>query len=276
MRLIHGLSLAAVATVLILAPRAGAQTPTATPPQDTVEEITVLGLRDKIINDFVRSYARPVPSGLHQFARWKSAVCPRTEGVASFQASLIANRIISVADNVGVGGKPKDGCQPNVWVFFSSEPQKIMDEIREKGSWLLGFHYQNQAKQVATISHVAQAWYATMTEDLRGKTTNDDGGRSTRSTCTNLSGTSCFQDEAGPFISGTGSLLGTGGRSLFSSVLIVIDSNKIKGVPIAAIADYVAMLALAQTDKFDECRVLPSILATCLPPTAPQTGNRRC
>jgi len=264
MRLVvHGISFAAIVMCLMVAPNTGAQTPAAvTPSQDTVEEITVLGLRDKIINDFVRSYARPVPSGLHQLARWKSAVCPRTYGLVSFQRELINRRIRSAAESVGAGPTPKDGCKPNVWVYFETGPQKTMDRVRKEGPWLLGFHYASQAKELATVRHTVQAWYATQTEDLLGKARNDDGGLTHSSSCTSIQTAGplpCFQDSGAEFNNSSGSLLGSGGRSLFSTVLIVIDANKIKGVPIAAIADYVAMLALAQTDKFDECRVLPSI-----------------
>jgi hypothetical protein len=53
--------------------------------------------------------------------------------------------------------------------------------------------------------------------------------------------------------------LGDGLRSEFFHVVVVADLNKLAGYAIGSLADYIAMLALSQTDAFDACQELPSI-----------------
>jgi hypothetical protein len=53
--------------------------------------------------------------------------------------------------------------------------------------------------------------------------------------------------------------LGDGLRSEFFHVVVVADLNKLAGYAIGSLADYIAMLALSQTEAFDSCQELPSI-----------------
>jgi hypothetical protein len=53
--------------------------------------------------------------------------------------------------------------------------------------------------------------------------------------------------------------LGDGLRSEFFHVVVVADLNKLAGYAIGSLADYIAMLALSQTEAFYACQELPSI-----------------
>lgn len=238
------------------APEVPGATPEAT---KKIDEITVLGLKDDLVRDFVKSYAAPV-SSVGQIARWRSPICPTVLGLVDYQGALVANRVRSAAARIGapvVISKPGDDkapsktekpCKPNVWIVFSSKAQDIMDQIRRKSPWLLGFHYYAQAKKLATITNTAQSWYATETVDARGMTQPDSTDEDAISSTGEMRTTAWL-----------GGRLKTGTRSQFADALIVVDFNKIKGVPLPSIADYVAMLALAQTKTFDVCRGVPSI-----------------
>ena len=225
-------------------------------PGKKMEEITVLGLQGRVIDDFIKSYAAPVPN-LGLIARWRTPICPTVVGLVDYQGALVANRVRNLATKVGVKVTPPNpnakagepGCKPNVWIIFSSKAQDFMDKIRKEHPWLLGFHYFAQAKKLATITSTAQSWYATETVDAHGVAMLDS-------------------DDYDAFDSGSGEMrvsawlggrIKTGTYSQFADTLVVVDFNHIKGVPLPSIADYVAMLALAQTRTFDVCRQLPSI-----------------
>jgi hypothetical protein len=53
--------------------------------------------------------------------------------------------------------------------------------------------------------------------------------------------------------------LADGRRSELMHAVIVADIDRIEGVNLAAMADYIAMLALAQTASFETCQPMPSI-----------------
>ncbi len=235
-----------------VAPRLPAAAPA--PPPKKIEEITVFGFQDDLARDFVKSYATPV-SSTGQIARWRKPICPSVLGLVDFQGALVANRVRAAAAKVGapvviqkVGDDKVRPCKPNVWIIFSSKAQDIMNEVRRKAPWILGFHYYAQAKKLATITNTAQSWYATETVDAKGMARLDSTDTEAISSNGDMV-TTAWQ----------GGRLKTGMRNQFADALIVVDFTKISGVPLPSIADYVAMLALAQTKTFDTCRGVPSI-----------------
>jgi hypothetical protein len=56
-----------------------------------------------------------------------------------------------------------------------------------------------------------------------------------------------------------GSRTNNGFRSEFMVVTVIVDINKIADIEIGPVADYIAMLALAQTKISNTCRSVPSI-----------------
>ncbi len=220
------------------------------PASKIIEEITVYGEKEKVVRDFVGSYAAPVPSLIGQMARWRVGICPVTTGLSPEFSTFITRRLKEVAALVGAGVDAKEPCKTNVQIIFAPQPQALMDAVRKQASWLLGFHYLAQAKDLAAFKHPIQSWYATGTTDLNGTLTPD-----------NTSFGNCGSWGLADACSATvkGSRLGKGFRSEFMVVTIVIDMSRVADLEIGPLADYIAMLALAQTKSFDECRDLPSI-----------------
>ena len=224
------------------------------PAQKTIEEITVYGEKEKIVRDFVGSYAAPVPSLIGQIARWNVEICPVTVGLSAGFNTFVTSRVKEVAALVGApveaAGDAKTPCKTNIQIIFTPYPQGLMDAVRKKASWLLGFHYFAQAKGLATFSYPIQSWYATATADSNGTLTADDLGFGN---C----GSWGLADACSATVKGR--RLGKGFRSEFMVVSVVVDMTKIGDLEIGPIADYIAMLALAQTKSFDECRELASV-----------------
>jgi len=185
---------------------------------------------------------------LGKIARWKTGICPITVGLPPKLDLYISQRILRVAVAAGAPLAKSEPCHPNIAVLATPEPQKLLDFVRAKRPGLLGFHYRPQAERIATMRLTVQAWYSTATEDFYGFIAGD------------LPNYRLFgsQDTPGEYHV-SGSRLGDGLKSEFTTALIVVDASKITGQEIGPLSDYIAMLALSQGRSYDDCQSVPTI-----------------
>ncbi len=252
-------------------PATWAQTsdPSAAPPAQSadppIQEITVMGVREKMIHDFVNTYVAPVNSLIGGIARWRMGVCPATTGLVDPWNNRVTDRIKAVAARVGAPVDTNVPCKTNIQVIFTSKPQALMDEVRRKAQWLLGSHYRAQAKELATVRQPIQAWYATATANRDGRLTMDDigdiGGDCTFTVSGDFNGIpgpggigaaggAPFEITASSCNQVNGSRISDGFSSEFNVVTVIVDTTKLGKISTRTLADYVAMVALAQTKSF--------------------------
>jgi len=194
---------------------------------------------DRKLEGFVRHYGAPGPVG--QLARWTDKVCPAVSGLSAEDNAIVAERIRSLAVEVGAPVADETPCRRTVSVFFSEAPQGVLDVIRIHAPQFLGYHYVAQTKQLATFGGAIKAWYMTASGGAHGEALVDDPSHK--------------------FPGGNaGSRITTGIASQFAGVVIVADAKAIQGRDIAAVADYVAMLALSEAATDGTCKALPTIL----------------
>ncbi len=242
--------LTAAAFCLALSSGAYAQeTPDPTPQRSTplpkilapipTEEITVTSTRLRtVVRNFVDVATMPSPLGA--VSRWKTKLCPHTTGMSPSFTKFVDARIRAIAREYGAPVNLDEKCAPNLQIIFTERPQEMLDTIRTKLPALLGYHYAAQAKELATVEHPIQGWYATGTRDRMGQLIPD-----------NPYGFATTTVE--------GSRIKTGFRAEFLAVTIVVDLVRVENQEIGAIADHAAMLALAQARAFETCRPVPSI-----------------
>jgi len=187
-------------------------------------------------------------------------------GLPSGFTSFVIRRLKDVAGKVGAPVDGNASCKPNIEVVFTTAPQALLDNIKKKQSSLLGY-YDNasQRDRLATVTRPIQAWYATATRDLHGKIQVDSGktmgaGLEIWLPCPTTTGLCLMHFPNANAYAVTGSRLGDGLRSSFHHVIIVTDPSKLVGTEMGALADYIAMLALAQLESLDTCQQLPSIV----------------
>jgi hypothetical protein len=220
-------------------------------PDKKIETVIVTALKihagitpNAIAHDFVRSFATPdiLRVGI---ARWQTAICPDFEGLAPQFAQVMESRFRDIARQVSVAMKEK-GCRPNLFVIFTTTPQAMLDALRKKSLDTLGYH------AVAAVAHPIQAWYETGITDLHGKTWRDQEswGITYGSNYTSFNGPQTqvwgwrFRQDA------TADLL---------IATIIVDSTQAGKYMVGSVADYVAVLALSQTEDYDDCQLMPSI-----------------
>jgi hypothetical protein len=214
---------------------------------------------ERQLDNFIIAHAAPSPF-LRKIARWKDGICPVTIGLPAKLSLYVTQRIVRVAMMAGAPLDSREPCRPNIAVVATPQPQELLDMVRTKRPGLLGFHYVSQAEKVATMRRAIQAWYSTATEDFYGFVQSDGGGY-------NLNTEDALSAQ-GIAAHVSGMRTGDGLKSQFTTAIIVVDSTKIAGQAIGPVADYIAMLALAQGQYYDVCQNVPTITNLLAPDCA--------
>jgi hypothetical protein len=213
--------------------------------------------QDQILHDFIKSFTAPSPAS-GKVARWHGGICPGVVGLpASWNKSVMA-RVREIAA-LASARLAVESCRPNIDIVFTRNPQALLDDVRAKKSFLLGFHDAVQEKQLATVSHAVQSWYLTQTVDSQGDTFIDDKLHPQGDLYLNNPQGIAFQFPNAHVEYWNGNHLGDERRSELLHVLVVVDLAKVDGVRLSAVADEVAMLSLAQTATFEVCQPIASI-----------------
>jgi hypothetical protein len=229
----------------------------ATPP---VENVTVNGRRvaDEEMHTFVAARTAPTFK-LGKVARWEKGIGPTVMGLKSDFTDFVTKRLKETAAKVGAPLDPDAHCAPDIQIVFTTTPQGLMDNIRKNFEALLGYHdNSSQADAMAKVTHPIQAWYSTLTIDVRG-VPRFDGGKIPGIGCLDFPKCRINLTHAQAYAV-TGDRVSDGLRSGFHDVIIVIDPTKLRGYEIGALADYITFLALTQPLSLDDCQQMPSIL----------------
>jgi hypothetical protein len=207
---------------------------------------------------FVLTYAKPTEK-LDQLARWTDPICIVVEGAVDPElADKIKARVAGVAKTLGVRVVTSK-CGQNIEILFSERPQYWLDWIAAHRENALGFHSVPQTKTLKTVVRSIQAWYVTSTR-CDGVTTaaamtfggGIHGFSSRDETVDNVEGRSPAGCGYSRFSSGL--------KSVFSNVLVFVDSGSLKERELGPLADYLAMVTLSQPRTLDGCGALPSVI----------------
>jgi hypothetical protein len=203
---------------------------------------------DAAIASFVDNHSAVTRLG--KIARWEEGVCPGVTGLPANFSKYILKRVRDVATAAGAPVNADEGCKANIDIVFTTKPQGLLDSIRAKDPFLLGyFDSTSQADAMAKVSRTIQAWHATQTVDARGHALVDSRN--------NAAGGAAQSTNAQNSL---GNRLGDGLHSSYFHAIIVADPNKLGDYEIGTLADHIAMLALAQPAAEEACADLPSIL----------------
>jgi hypothetical protein len=184
---------------------------------------------------------------------------PAVSGLSPADDEVVAGRIRSLAAEVGAPVASARPCRRTVSVFFSAEPQRVLDVIRDKAPQFLGYHYQAQTERISRFTSPIGAWYLTATGGAAG------GGAALDDTDHRMPGgdaSSRIADQV---------------SSVFAGVVIVADRDSMRAHDINAVADYVAMVALSESSAREGCQALPTItnlfMTDCMGTSADRLTN---
>jgi hypothetical protein len=249
-----------LAGIALLATAASAHAPPAAAPpapSSTVSGVTVTAPEkpNPLVNpesQFVRSH---LPEGQSdQLPRFRDAICVKVVGLPSEFAGFIAKRLVEVAAQVHAPVAKDPACVPNVNVVFTSNPQAQLDDIAKRRDILIGFHFTSQFEKLTTVNRPIQAWYVTRTRDTTGNSRLEVSNPCPSNLI--IPSGPCGDKPMGR----AGSRLGNDMSAEVVHSLILADTNKVAGEKIDAVADYIAVLALAKWQRLERCNALPTIL----------------
>ncbi len=222
-----------------------------------------------IIPHFVASHGAP-SSNIDQVARWRAPVCPQSTGLQPLYNEFVARRITMAAQSVGAPNKGVGRkCNINIEIVFTPTPQVLFDHLAKSYPTMLG---SSRSHNDRTITRPIQAWYLTGTRAMngwnppvQGLDTPAVGADNQVQPSVGESGSPDIMIDQPNGQGGTpggtaGSHLSVGLRSEFQHVLVIVNSDRVQGMSLAAIADYISMIALTRIVSLDTCNELPSII----------------
>ena len=235
-----------------------------------VETVTSTALREKQIRQYVESHA--VPSRIAgKIGRWETGICVTAEGLKPELLEFVIRRIKAVAAQVGAPVNNDPSCRQNVEIGFASNPQSVMDYVRDKHAAYLGFHDNTvEAAKMARMTRPIQAWYATVTIDANNEVQSDQPRREAPH-C--FDSPLCLVMVSAPIQRSTGTRVSDGMRTGFRNVIVLGDRDKLVKMEMGAVADYISFLVLAQPRSLDDCTGLPSILNSLAANCAANSGE---
>jgi hypothetical protein len=203
---------------------------------------------DPLVNpasQFMRQHL-PASTFSEQYPRFRDEICVKVVGLPAEFDAFIAKRITEIATQVGAPVSKDDDCRPNIDVVFSTEPQALISDIARRKDILLGFYWNSRdLKKLATFSRPVGAWYVTRTRSDSGESRLEIHDPT---------------DHLSPRVGRAGSRLSNGMSTEVVHSLILADANKVAGEKIDAVADYMAVLALARWQGLERCNAVPTIL----------------
>lgn len=241
------------------------QTPPATaqgePDPITLEGIDVVGRPlDELIRGFVNEVANP--NNGRSLARWDAPICV---GVANLQretAEYLADRISTVAADLGleVGGA---GCQANILIVATTDGNEMAQALAEE-------HRRNLRPGGAGMDQGLAAFreFQTVERPVRWWQTAQPTDSATGARATRVPGDcfgSCSGRGSGPEFAPqiaifAAARLNTQIVENITRTLVIIDVDDVSQLSAQQLADYIAMVTLAQVDPEAEIGAYASIL----------------
>lgn len=253
-------SLLAASALALTAGQVLAQSAPAAPAQatgpTTVAPVTVtVAAPPKVVElrsyHFVQKNEATGNPELEQIVRWRDPVCVKVVGLIPSQEEYIQTRIADVAKAVNLHvGKP--GCQANIEIVFSDQPQAVMDTLYKRREYMLGYYHRHDGVRLKKVTHPIQAWHVTATVGGWGAIGISDGP--------SYSEVIDDPDNHPPAGCGDSPHFTSCLQSVFKNVFAVVDNKFLGDNSLGLVADYLVMVALAEPNSLEGCNELPSVI----------------
>ena len=236
------------------APAASAANPAAI----DLGEVEVTGRPlDTLIRSFVNEVA--APNNRRGIARWDDRICIGVANLRAEPAQYIVDRVSTVAADLGITpGEP--GCPPNVIIIASDDPDGLARQLTEerRRAFRMGGSGMDRGRGALEAFVASDApvrwWQVSMPANA------DTGQRAVRipGECRDP----CLHvDDFAPSISVfAASRLSTQIVDYIFRAVVILDIDQISGLSGQQLADYVAMVTLAQIDPDADTSRYASIL----------------
>lgn len=224
----------------------------------TVEEVVVTAAPTDQIKDFVADISAPTLNG--KLPRWDRKICPGILGLKRDRAQFVIDRMAGVAFAVGLDvGEP--GCKPNILVFVTNDSQAFTADAVKRYPNTFGKY--NWEDNVYTRGRKALNDFVETPRPVRwwhvSRLVGADGQA--------IQGKNLRVRDASRIRSNV--------RTDFDKLIVIVDAKRSGGVTFQGLADYIAMVSLAQINPNYDVAAAPSVLNIFIDRDAgrvPETG----
>jgi hypothetical protein len=224
-----------------------------------VDEVVVRGRRMSeiesdlrvFVQEFIGKVTAPVEG--RGYARWNRRVCIGIHNLQTTDAAqYIVDRISQEAVDVGLEpGEP--GCRPDVVIIFTTDAKQLATYLVKNrirlflpGMGRSGMNLSREALDAFAKSDKPVRWW-----DVSMPVDPHTGGRAIR----------LAEDDSAPTIAVEGpSRIHSGTRDDLQQVIIIVDGTKLHGTTWQQLADYLAVVSLAQVNPEADLAAFDSIL----------------
>lgn len=250
------------------APQTPVQTPDQTPAPTDLQDVVVEGRRlETLVREFVNEVAEPANN--RGLARWNRPICVGAVNLKPEVGQYLIDRVSDVGRELGVeAGEP--GCRPNILIVGTVDGAAlasalVADRPRNFDLRHNGTDAGSRAfRAFRTDDRPVRWWQISLPVD------SDTGQRAVR-----LPGDidpSTGRPSAPTINVFAASRLRTQIRDDMARSIVIIDVDRLGGANLGQLADYVAMVALAQVDADGETAGYRTILNLFEDPSAAPAG----
>jgi hypothetical protein len=225
------------------------QQPASKSSKSDLETVTITAKRqqeliERQISKFVSSITLSARD--ESLARWQAPICPLVAGMTREAGEFVLARLSEVAREAGAPLAPEQ-CTPNFLVILTSEPDLLL-----KRWWARNPRLFNDERGIGGIHHFVtthrpvRVWYNATSACAEGPQTTYavDGG---------MTYPSCSHGAL------TSRLTWASVRKI-SLAIVVADTNLVKDLSVGQLADYIAMVGMAQIRESAKPGDAPTIL----------------
>lgn len=237
-------------------------------PARSEDEIVVVGERPtrEALRDFVGQIAT-ASRAQDQLGLWDRRICPGVAGLKTRYAQFLIDRMAQRAFDVGLDiGEP--GCAPNILIVVSPDPDAVARDLFDNHRNALGYFSQRgrvtrgrEALRETFLNSDAPVrwWHVSHATSASGEDIREPSPTGVCRGSDEIGIMSCYRTN---WMGGGASRLRGATRQEFGAAFIIVDAQRLEGIDFdwGALADYVAMVALAQLDAEAETASYPTIL----------------
>jgi hypothetical protein len=246
------------------APQAAAPDPVTEAPI-VLEDVTVTGRSlDTLIEDFVSEVAEPNRN--RGLARWRGTVCVSVANLKGEAAQYLVDRISTVAEDLGLRpGAP--GCRPNLLIIATEDSSTLAHTLvaEHRDKFRMGASGTDRGmaalRDFQETDRPVRWWQQTMLVD------SQTGMRAVRLPGECRAPCASVFDEVPVIPVFAASRLSTQLINDILRMVVIIDVDEVSDLSILQLADYVAMVSLAQIDPDADTARYASILNVLDDPT---------
>lgn len=224
----------------------------AQPPSD--QQVVVLGQRqtEAAIRAIVSQMATS-PHYVHQLSHWDNTLCPGIAGLKPHYAQGVLDRIAYRAEGVrlNVGGP---GCRANTLIIVTMDPDNVARDLAKHHPRALGVIAETGR---ASMGRRALAAFVNSDAPVRWWHVNQAVSRDGEPIHVEQRRPDTFPVVA---ISGGNTRLARTTHQDTARVFVIVDAQQLQGVSFEALADYLAMVSLAQLSPDADMSSIDTIL----------------